>query len=106
MRKIFRQKTRLFQAGLMLFVSCLSINHSFAESRQKVIKDPSLVAFYNHIIQNDKKTTAIKKSHKKQSPKVSNNRAISHKQTAENCVSYPNSSENEFALNLKREKDG
>ena len=105
MRKIFRQKTRLFQAGLMLFVSCLSINHSFAESRQKVIKDPSLVAFYNHIIQNDKKTTAIKKSHKKQSPKVSNNRAISHKQTAENCVSYPNSSENEFALNLKREKE-
>lgn len=97
--KLCRGETRFFKAGLFLFLITISNTNSFAANGQKIVKDPSLVAFYNDVFKNNKKATNPKINKQKQPPKP---RKV---QVSENCVSYPPGSEHEFALDLKRKKE-
>lgn len=92
------KKNSVGLAALFLSVCVLSTSTLYANNSQEVIKDQSLVAFYNQVFGKNQKSHFPKEVVQKAKIK------INKKRLNENCISYQSGTETQFAIDLRKQK--
>ena len=89
MQKIFRHKTSVNIVGLVLSACFISTSSVYAQNKQTITKDPSLVEFYNEVFGKHQSKAPKKRTTKKPDNNIT--------RLSNDCISYPPGSETEFS---------